>query len=367
MARRASEDSTDEYETAAARAGAAAPAPADYDAEGPRWFNAYFSLLERRGRWVVLFWVAAYAFGLAVGPSFLTLGNDAVNAPPGTPSAAAQAEFEARYELKSHELPLLVLVASAGGNAPLVTESPEMAAFARALVADVKRYNASEEQGNGNVIEVLSYFELEGTLLDGAKSALVSSDKRATFVNVAVRGDRISAERYKFVEHLQAFIDARNPLPGQFHVGLTGFDAMAYDSARETAEQVVKIDMVTVPIAMSLLGFMVRSWRLLLFSSFNLGCAILFSFALAAASIRWLGAPHPESASAQLMEVMTMAVSIDWSLFLNRRYRDEIKRGADPRRAAYRSLLHSGHVVVMSGLTLFVVFLGFIPLPAVTV
>lgn len=62
-----------------------------------------------------------------------------------------------------------------------------------------------------------------------------------------------------------------------------------------------------------------------------------------------------------------MSISIDWSLFLQRRFRDEIKKGAHMREAAYRSLLHSGHVVVMSGMTLVVVFLGFLTMPAATV
>lgn len=62
-----------------------------------------------------------------------------------------------------------------------------------------------------------------------------------------------------------------------------------------------------------------------------------------------------------------MSISIDWSLFLQRRFRDEIKKGAHLREAAYRSLLHSGHVVVMSGMTLVVVFLGFLTMPAATV
>jgi uncharacterized membrane protein YdfJ with MMPL/SSD domain len=52
------------------------------------------------------------------------------------------------------------------------------------------------------------------------------------------------------------------------------------------------------------------------------------------------------------MQVMVLAVSIDWSLFLHKRYHDEIVKGADAREAAYMSLLHSGHVVVMSGATL---------------
>jgi uncharacterized membrane protein YdfJ with MMPL/SSD domain len=331
--------------------------PHAYELEGPAWFTAYFNFVERRGKFIIAFWVVAYVFGLLVGPEFLKMGDDSVRAPKHTRSHPAQQEFEARFVMQSHELPLMVLVSSLED-----VRTPAMSKFSKELSADVRAYNGSV----GNVLSMFSYYDMQGTLLDGAKGEFMSADNKATFINIMVRGDFISADRYKFVRHLKQAMGRLNPDPHVYTMGLTGFDAMASDSADTMAREVMRIDIFTMPFALALLGFMIKSWRLLLFSCFNLGVAILFSFSIMATAVK-LGAPHPESASAQLMEVMTMAVSIDWSLFLQRRFRDEVKKGSSVRHAAYSSLLHSGHVVVMSGATLIIVFLGFTVMPAATV
>ena len=51
------------------------------------------------------------------------------------------------------------------------------------------------------------------------------------------------------------------------------------------------------------------------------------------------------------MQVMVLALSIDYQLFFNSRIREEVELGSSLRKAAYISLLHSGHTVVMSGCT----------------
>jgi len=291
------------------------------------------------------------------------MGDDAVKPPKNTPSWYAQKELEFRFQEQAQEVPLLVLVRSKAAGVDIT--SPELFTFAKQLKANVLEYNSTT--GDGNVLSILSYYDLAGTLLDQAKDEFVSRNKTAVFINIMVRGDRITHDRYEFVKFLKKELRQLNPDPKLFELGLTGFDAMAYDSSENSAKNVMKIDMFTVPIAMVLLGLMIRSWRLLIFSSFNLGCSILASFAFMALMVDLGIAPHPESATGQLMEVITMAVSIDWSLFLHRRYRDEIKVGCPPREAAFMSMLHSGHVVIMSGATLIVVFIGFIALPAATV
>ena len=172
--------------------------------------------------------------------------------------------------------------------------------------------------------------------------------------------------RYEFLDFLEDRIHEFNPNPKLYNIGTTGFDRMGSDSSRGTAAQIEKIDIVTMPFAFALLAFMVRSWRLLLISMFNVGLSILTAFAVMATVVH-LGAPHPENASSQLVEVMCMALSIDYSLFLLRRFRDEVKLGADVREATFMSLLHAGHVVVMSGSTIVVVFIGFMFLPAKTI
>lgn len=229
-----------------------------YEMEGPQWFNSYFSFIERRCKWIFAFWVVMYMFGLLYGPRFLKMGNDSVNPPHGSKSWHAQKEFENRFSLVAKEVPLLILIrANEAGDD--VTTDRKLFTFAEELGKQILNYNATT--GKGNVISLLSFYELDGTLLDSAKSSFVSENKEATFVAMTVQGDRITAERYDFVIFLNKKLKELNPDAKKYFLGVTGFDALGYDSSNETAEQVAKIDVFTIPIAMCLLGFMIHSWR----------------------------------------------------------------------------------------------------------
>ena len=62
------------------------------------------------------------------------------------------------------------------------------------------------------------------------------------------------------------------------------------------------------------------------------------------------------------MMSITLAVSIDYSLFILSRYREEIVQGLDVRAAVEQALGTAGHTVLVSGTTLAVP-----PLPPYTV
>lgn len=333
----------------------------EYEAQGAKWFTTYFRFCERNGKRIFLFWCMFLVFGLYCGPEFLTMGDDRATAPEGTRARRAELEFESRFQDQASEIPMLILVDVL--NPSTTVADKRLFAFAAELHSTVLTYNATHD----NVRSVLSYYAMSHTLLDKAKDSFVNADQSATFLTIMVSGDQITQDRYEFVQFVQAQISSLNPSPTEFFIGLTGLDAMLFDTSNSAAKNMMKTDAFSIPVAMALLGYMIHSWRLLLFSFMNMGVSILGSFAVMAVAVKYFGAPHPESASSQLMEVITLAVSIDWSLFLNRRYRDEIKQGADHRKAAYLSLMHSGHVVIMSGATLFVVFIAFLALPAATV
>ncbi|KAH9255806.1 hypothetical protein BASA81_006207 [Batrachochytrium salamandrivorans] len=333
----------------------------EYESQGAQWFTQYFRFCERNGKGIFFFWCLFLVFGLYFGPEFLTMGDDRATAPDGTRARMAEIEFESRFQDQSSEIPMLILVDVL--NPSTTVADKRLFEFASQLHSTVLTYNSTHE----NVRSVLSYYAMSHTLLDKAKNTFVNDKQSATFLTIMVSGDQITQDRYEFVQFMQAQINSLNPNPKEFFIGLTGLDAMLFDTSDSAAKNMMKTDAFSVPVAMALLGYMIHSWRLLLFSFMNMGVSILGSFAVMAVAVKYFGAPHPESASSQLMEVITLAVSIDWSLFLNRRYRDEIKQGADHRKAAYLSLMHSGHVVIMSGATLFVVFIAFLALPAATV
>ena len=64
---------------------------------------------------------------------------------------------------------------------------------------------------------------------------------------------------------------------------------------------------------------------------------------------------------------LVIAISIDYSLFLLTRYREEVEKGKDNYTAVSLMNEHSGHTILVSGLTLVVCFLGlmFFPVNAI--
>ena len=66
-----------------------------------------------------------------------------------------------------------------------------------------------------------------------------------------------------------------------------------------------------------------------------------------------------------LMVSVAIAMSIDYSLFLLSRFREEVARGASPTRAVELMMGAAGHTVLISGATLTLCFAGLTGLPIV--
>ena len=88
----------------------------------------------------------------------------------------------------------------------------------------------------------------------------------------------------------------------------------------------------------------------------------LISFALVCATTLFMNVVF---ITPSLMMSMLVATSIDYSLFILSRYREELMDAprVDPRRAVRAAMASGGHTVLVSGVTLAVCFAGLILLP----
>ena len=136
---------------------------------------------------------------------------------------------------------------------------------------------------------------------------------------------------------------------------------MGYALISNSKQQLERTDGITIPLALCVLGYMVGSWRFLGLTLYNMVGAVATAMAVMLFLVNH-GLTRPDSVCAQLMQGISLGLSIDYSLFLFTRINEEIIAGESTSVAVYRSLMHAGHVIVMSGLTIVVVFLGFIVL-----
>ena len=126
-------------------------------------------------------------------------------------------------------------------------------------------------------------------------------------------------------------------------------------------DETMKLSTMTAPIALALLGIMLRNVRQLLLTLANIFGCILASVVIMdpiAANMQ------VSSQAPALMGAVGLAMSIDYSLFLLSRFNVEVHvQRRDFKRALQLTLETSGHTVLVSGSTLCLCFLGMLLIP----
>ena len=125
-------------------------------------------------------------------------------------------------------------------------------------------------------------------------------------------------------------------------------------------EDMKKMDEISLPLALLIFLGMLRSVRLLLLPMLNIAIVVCSAFTLMyPISLHMsVGSTVPS-----LMLSAAIATSIDYSLFLLSRFREELSNGRTPQRAVEIMMSAAGHTVLVSGTTLALCFAGLAGLP----
>lgn len=235
---------------------------------------------------IIAVWSCLLCMGLFLGPMFPSLSNNSMTAPPGSSAHTAQAEYESRFSSKSQEIPVLVLVECLPTK-PLcnVRHDKSLRLYYNGLRDDIFLYNSS----HNNVLDLIGYYEYDQTLLDSIKSQFISSSGKAMFFTVYVRAGNVTAVRYNFLDWLAGRVEQGGLDEERFTVGLSGLDVIGQGNSLDSVEEIKKIDMIAGPIALLVLLYMIRSWRLLIIALFNIGTSILVSFSFMTIAVKYAG------------------------------------------------------------------------------
>ncbi len=362
--------------------------------------------LHRHRLAVLLFWAAAALAALPFAPRLLQ-DTELTFTPPGDSQAArATRAFERLFPVQANLTNLVVLARTRDGAD--VRDKPALRDFCFALNASLHA-----ERGfaaGGRVFDFQSYFTLTRlgapptlaeALLQQNPDGTPAAHPTSTLFVVVVRGEETSKGLIKFSEDLRdemARLDADGALGRNgTTVTLTGLPAL-YDNIMASAiHDLETMDSLVLPIALSILALLVWSFRLLLVTLAALGVSAALSFATVDALTK-AGVPIL-TAAPSLMASVFIAMSIDYSMFLLTRFQEEklvlatvrddggrkkqTVRGARAAAAAapfklvYEGphlsrrlrpvvaavLASSGKIIVASGSTLVICFLGLLALP----
>jgi RND superfamily putative drug exporter len=281
------------------------------------------------GAWigVVVLAMAAVAFGLG---NLTTEG-----APTNDPESerAVDAKFRAFPPNPDEVVTDIVVVRSE----VYTVDDPQFAGFVRGLVADSE-------------IRALSAAR---TYLDDAGGALVSRDRHATMVPLAVFGDE---EVTSVVAAVETADDDE-----AFAVSITGEQSLDHDFNALSQEDLEKGELqFGLPAALIIL--------LLVFGAVVAGLVPLLmaivSIVVALGLTALLAQPFEISVFVvNMLTGMGLALGIDYSLFIVSRYREERRRGYDERGAIRAAGATASRAVLFSGTAFVVAMFGMLLVP----
>lgn len=287
-----------------------------------------YTLLGRtviKARWFIVAGVVAVfaigsTWGIGVFDSFTNGGFVSDEAESMTDADAIEERFG------STSADIVVLFESEDLN----VEDP---AFAQAVT------DSLDDIADVGVVEsVTSYYDAE--LPD-----LVSKDGRATIAVLDVTGSTMDdlIDSYEvFLEHYEQI-----EVPGEVSASLGGNAAINYEINEQVQEDLELAEMISLPL---LLVIMIIVFGALVAASLPLligGMSILGGFAITRVITEFT---EVSIFAANVITIIGLGMSIDYSLFVLRRFREEIAAGRDKRLAVLNTVATAGRTVMVSGL-----------------
>ena len=295
-----------------------------------------YSLLGRaviKARWFIVTGIVAVfaigaTWGLGVFDEFTDGGYVSSDAQSVRDAAAIEAEFG------SIGAEVVVLYESDS----MTVDDPEYAAAVQGAVADIAALDEVEN--------IVSYYDTQ-------LPAFVSEDRRATYAAVSLAGSSDEARAQVF-EEIEADLRGAGDT-GDLDVTLGGGAAIFADLNEQVQHDLEIAEMISMPI---LLLIMIVVFGALVAASLPLligGMSILGGFAITRVITEFTDV---SVFAANVITIIGLGMSIDYSLFILRRFREEMGAGRDKRRAVLNTVATAGRTVMVSGVIIVLSMVG---------
>ena len=354
-------------------------------------------------RWlIILFWLAAAVCGAVWGLNgFLHSTSLTFSPAPGTPSKAAVDAYQEAFPNANHGEVILVYVQSIDGS-PLipypadwtegcyVASGPDNKTFVPGTFLQFFN-DMNSTINNYSYPQLISSFTSYCSIADVFRSvsavspvmqkiaggALLSEGRNATYllINAKTPGDPLAvnpsdmdamrtagANISAFATYLTKQLPALEAKYPNMDIKLTGLPVFGLDVLNGVETQLTSSEAIAFPLALVVLSVMLKSVRLLIIplmciiSSLLLSFLIMWPVALSYNVIQFCPS---------VMSSVTLALSIDYSLFLLSRFREEVRssRRLDLDAVVINMMQFAGHTVLVSGCTICLCFLALLFFP----
>jgi RND superfamily putative drug exporter len=277
----------------------------------------------RKRRWVLSFTMLFLLVAMTLGTGAFGVLKTAGFEDPGSESVRAEALLEEHF---GGGEPNVVLVLTATGRD---VDEAALAADGAALTGRLADLEGVEQ--------VLSYWST------GNAPTLRSDDGDTALVLARVVGDE------EFIEEQITVIDERlTGAQGDFEVRLGGSEAVFADIGRTIESDLLRAELIAIPLTLVLLLFVFRSLIAAVLPLF-VGVIAIFGTLL---SLFAIGSVTDVSIYAvNLTTALGLGLAIDYSLFIVSRFREELGTGQTVEAAVVRTVETAGRTVLISALT----------------
>ncbi len=199
-----------------------------------------------------------------------------------------------------------------------------------------------------------SYFDFlepEDVLVAGH---FISADNRSTVLFFLEDGG------LPFYTELETTIARLHTKPDRFRVEATSRRALDDTNEDAVSDDLAKMDMITIPLALVVLMWRISSVPLILVTLITMPISLLLA-------LSWLDAQSSTTAfpnfSTALFISTAVALGFDWNLFLLTRYGEGVQRGTSNPACVKDTIVFAGRTVVVSGATLIASYLSLLGFP----
>lgn len=318
---------------------------------------AFAQTIHDRARFIVFFWPLVTLVILPLAAAFPERVVPLDMAPPaGTSSYVAQNVFEAHFgKMMNARTETVLLNRTDSGSA--VTELT--AGLILELESIVQRFGVEYP---GTILRTQSYYTY-GTEL--TPNPLLSRDGAAVLFQWTWRVPiRLTLEANALVEKLLARIDEMNEFQvganRNLFIGATGPTFLKRSVMEVVREEILGHDCALMPISAGILALRLGSLKMLIFPL----CSIFMSVPLAFSLCYFYSlSTLVVSYAPTMVWLLSVALGLDYSLFMLTRYKEERRNGASVEDAVVVMIMSSGQVIVLSGTVLMVAYATMLFLP----
>lgn len=316
----------------------------EHDDAYVRFLRKYYMPLIVKYHWHLLFmWFIVLIICGVFGPAFLNSTKSNLDLPKGTPSAEAIETFSANYPSLNSWPPAFIISKSQTSQSVL---QPRSEAAAGLLADYTKKYPKT-------VYSVAGYYSYSAIGLQALAQRQVSDDLSTSITTVSFQKDTTLAAIYDVCDDLLAW--SKQYSEPALQVYTTGIFPLFSEMQKQTSIDFALIDEIVLPICIAILGISLKSYRHMAIALLNLILTILLAFGILM-PITTAVDINPFSPS--ILMSLGIAVCFDYSLFMLTRFKEErLYVGRSKEDAVFHTLVNSGHVVLLSGATLFTTFI----------